>query len=224
MLLDARQLADRVTMPRSYRVKEIFYSLQGEGANAGRAAVFCRFAGCNLWSGREADRARGPGSCARWCDTDFLGGRDYTLDALVGAIIDQCRGGSRPFTVLTGGEPMLQVDRDLVLALHRSGFEVAIETNGTLAVAIREIDWICVSPKAGAPLIQRRGDELKLVFPQAGLMPADLPLADLDFRHLFLQPMDGPALAANRAAAARYCMEDPRWRLSLQIHKLAGIP
>jgi 7-carboxy-7-deazaguanine synthase (Cx14CxxC type) len=213
-------------MDRKYRVHEVFYSLQGEGANAGRAAVFCRFTGCNLWSGREVDRPRGPGSCARWCDTDFVAGRDYQRDALVATIVDASGGGGAGgrLVVLTGGEPMLQVDRELVRALRGAGFEVAIETNGTIAVTIPELDWICVSPKAGAPLVQRRGDELKLVFPQAGLMPRDLPLAELDFRHLFIQPMDGPALAANTIAAARYCMADPRWRLSLQLHKFAGIP
>jgi 7-carboxy-7-deazaguanine synthase len=208
-------------MARTYRVKEIFHSLQGEGANAGRAAIFCRFAGCNLWSGREEDRSRAAGSCANWCDTDFLGGADYSLEALVEAIAGESRGCR--FAVLTGGEPLLQIDRDLVRALKRPGFEVAIETNGTLAVSIPEIDWICVSPKAGAPWIQRTGDELKLVFPQAGLMPGDLPLDELDFKHLFLQAMDGPMLQAHRSAATRYCLEHPRWRLSLQLHKLLGI-
>ncbi len=204
-------------------MKEIFYSLQGEGANAGRAAVFCRFAGCNLWSGREEDRSRGPGSCSRWCDTDFLGGTDYALDALVESIEGENRGRGCRFAVLTGGEPLLQIDRDFVHALHRIGFEVAIETNGTIAVSIPEIDWICVSPKAGAPFVQRTGDELKLIFPQAGLMPGDLPIDALDFRHLFLQAMDGPLLEANLPAAARYCMDHPRWRLSLQTHKFVGI-
>jgi 7-carboxy-7-deazaguanine synthase (Cx14CxxC type) len=210
-------------MAKTYRVKEIFYSLQGEGANAGRAAVFCRFAGCNLWSGREDDRSRGPGSCSRWCDTDFLGGADYALDALVEAVENENRGRTGRFAVLTGGEPLLQIDRDFVGALHRSGFEVAIETNGTIAVSIPEIDWICVSPKAGAPLVQKTGDELKLIFPQAGLMPGDLPLGELGFKHLFLQAMDGPAFGANLSAAARYCMDHPHWRLSLQAHKFAGI-
>ncbi|HTW88873.1 MAG TPA: 7-carboxy-7-deazaguanine synthase [Candidatus Binataceae bacterium] len=210
-------------MAKIYRVKEIFYSLQGEGANAGRAALFCRFAGCNLWSGRPADRSRGPGSCSRWCDTDFLGGTDYTLEALVDALENEKRGRDCRFAVLTGGEPMLQIEGDLVRALHRRGFEVAIETNGTIAVSIPEIDWICVSPKAGAPFVQRAGDELKLIFPQTGLMPSDLPIGELGFKHLFLQAMDGPALGANLTAAARYCMDHPQWRLSLQAHKFAGI-
>lgn len=210
-------------MAKTYRVKEIFYSLQGEGANTGRAAIFCRFTGCNLWSGRVEDRSRGPGSCSQWCDTDFLGGADYALDALIDAIESERGGRGCRLAVLTGGEPLLQIDRDLVRALRRIGFEVAIETNGTIAVSIPEIDWICVSPKAGAPLAQKTGDELKLVFPQAGLMPEDLPLDELDFKHLYLQAMDGCALNANLAAAARYCMDHPRWRLSLQAHKFAGI-
>jgi 7-carboxy-7-deazaguanine synthase len=210
-------------MVKDYRIKEIFYSLQGEGANTGRAAVFCRFVGCNLWTGRPEDRARGPGSCSRWCDTDFLGGVDYTLDELTATVEREFRGNSRRFVVMTGGEPMLQLDDDLVRALHRRGFEVAIETNGTIAVTIPDFDWICVSPKAGAPWVQRSGDELKLVYPQRGLMPSDLDLEQLNFRHLLLQPMDGPELAANRAEAARYCMDNPRWRLTLQTHKIIGL-
>ncbi len=206
-----------------YTVKEIFYTLQGEGANAGRPAVFCRFAGCNLWSGREQDRET---ATCTFCDTDFIGtdgvcgGQFETANRLATA----CRtawGESQPgLIVLTGGEPMLQVDAPLIEALHGSGFEIAIETNGTLAVP-RTIDWICVSPKAGAPLIQTSGDELKLVYPQKGLTPDDLP--ELDFKHHYLQPLDGPDVAANTAAAVAYCKAYPIWRLSLQTHKLIGI-
>lgn len=208
-----------------YAVKEIFYTLQGEGANAGTPAVFCRFAGCNLWSGREEDR--GDAVC-RFCDTDFVGtdgrggGKFETAIALAHACRSICPTADGPMlVVLTGGEPMLQVDDDLIDALHAEGFAVAIETNGTLPVP-DEIDWICVSPKAGAELKQVSGDELKLVFPQIGLDPA--ALARLDFEHRFLQPMDGPEREANTAAAIRYCMQNPTWRLSLQTHKLLGIP
>jgi 7-carboxy-7-deazaguanine synthase (Cx14CxxC type) len=208
-----------------YSVKEIFYTLQGEGANAGTPAVFCRFAGCNLWSGREVDRATA--SC-RFCDTDFVGidgeggGRYPTAEALARA----CRAACPPsagamLVVLTGGEPMLQVDQDLVDALHAVGFRVAIETNGTLPV-LESIDWICVSPKAGSELKQTQGDELKLVYPQDGLDPAQF--LGLAFRHRFLQPMDGPERDANTRAAIAYCKAHPLWRLSLQTHKLLGIP
>ena len=206
-----------------YSVKEIFYTLQGEGANAGRPAVFCRFAGCNLWSGREEDRATA--DCT-FCDTDFVGtdgkggGQFETAQTLVAA----CRtalGDSEPgLIVLTGGEPMLQVDDTLISALHDAGFEIAIETNGTLPTP-RSIDWICVSPKAGATLIQTTGDELKLVFPQQGLMPEDL--AGLNFPHRFLQPMDGPKIEIHTARAVAYCKAHPDWKLSLQTHKLIGI-
>lgn len=208
-----------------YQVKEIFYTLQGEGANAGSPAVFCRFAGCNLWSGREADR--GEAQC-RFCDTDFVGtngpggGRFDTAADLASAIRGALTEGQKPtLVVLTGGEPMLQVDEALIDALHREGFSVAIETNGTLPV-LPSIDWICVSPKAGARLVQDHGDELKLVYPQAGLDPARL--ADLAFRHRFLQPMDGPDLQENTRLAIAYCKANPLWRLSLQTHKLLGIP
>lgn len=207
-----------------YAVKEIFYTLQGEGANAGRPAVFCRFSGCNLWSGREADRAK---ATCQFCDTDFVGvtgdggGRFSTAEELADACRAAADGSGCDFIVLTGGEPMLQVDDALIEALHAAGFTIAVETNGTLPVP-RAIDWICVSPKAGADLQQRSGDELKLVFPQAGLDPADL-LA-LPFTHRYLQPMDGPDAADNTQRAIAYCREHPAWRLSLQTHKLLGIP
>lgn len=208
-----------------YAVKEIFYTLQGEGANAGRPAIFCRFAGCNLWSGREADRAL---ATCRFCDTDFVGidgpggGRFASAEDLAAAVeaAREGEGGAR-FVVLTGGEPTLQVDDALVEALHRRGFEVAIETNGTLPVS-RLVDWVCVSPKAGTTLAQRSGDELKLVYPQPDLPPDSV--ADLDFRYRFLQPMDGPERLHNTAAAVAYCKAHPQWRLSLQTHKLIGIP
>ena len=208
-----------------YQVKEVFLTLQGEGAQAGRTAVFCRFAGCNLWSGREQDR---DAAICSFCDTDFVGtngpggGSFQNADELANAIVSHWEGGAeRRFVVLTGGEPMLQVDDALINALHQHGFEIAIETNGTLSVP-RSIDWICVSPKAGAPLIQRSGDEVKLVYPQVELAPRDLE--DCSFRHRFLQPMDGPELAENTAAAVAFCRSHPGWRLSLQTHKLIGIP
>jgi 7-carboxy-7-deazaguanine synthase (Cx14CxxC type) len=209
-----------------YAVKEIYYTLQGEGAQTGRAAVFCRFAGCNLWSGREEDRA---GATCNFCDTDFVGtdepggGKFESAADLARAARATLRGnsGTPPFVVLTGGEPMLQVDAALIEAMHAAGFEVAIETNGTLPVP-RAIDWICVSPKAGASLAQRSGDELKLVYPQGGLLPEEVEA--LDFRHFLLQPMDGPDAADNVLAAVNYCLAHPRWRLSLQTHKLLGLP
>jgi 7-carboxy-7-deazaguanine synthase len=209
----------------AYAVKEIFYTLQGEGMNAGRPAVFCRFAGCNLWSGREEDRA---GAVCRFCDTDFVGtdgtaGGKYpdapALAARVAAHWPAGAGGRR-LVVLTGGEPLLQVDAPLLAALHAQGFETAVETNGTLAVPAG-IDWICVSPKAGAPVVQTRGDELKLVYPQAALPPA--AVEDLAFDHFLLQPMDGPDRERNVAAALDYCRAHPRWRLSLQLHKILGV-
>jgi 7-carboxy-7-deazaguanine synthase (Cx14CxxC type) len=208
-----------------YAVKEVFYTLQGEGVQAGRPAVFCRFAGCNLWSGRESDRAA---AVCRFCDTDFVGtdGRGGGKFDDAGALAAHVRAfwpdapGARRFVVLTGGEPLLQVDGELVRALHACGFEIAIESNGTIA-APEGIDWICVSPKAGAPLVQRRGNELKLVFPQAGLSPQ--ALEHLAFEHFLLQPMDGPHQAANVRAAVEYCQQHPRWRLSLQQHKLLGL-
>jgi 7-carboxy-7-deazaguanine synthase (Cx14CxxC type) len=209
----------------SYAVKEIFRTLQGEGARSGRAAVFCRFAGCNLWSGREADRE---GAECRFCDTDFVGmdgpggGRFATAEAHAAAIAESWGTGSGPrYVVCTGGEPLLQLDPPLIGALHLRGFEVAVETNGTVEPP-PGIDWLTVSPKAGATLAARRGDELKLVFPQPGLGPDSL--LGLEFAHFFLQPMDGPARAANTAAAVAHCLAHPRWRLSLQTHKMIGIP
>lgn len=211
----------------SYAVKEIFFTLQGEGANSGRAAVFCRFAGCNLWSGREKHRAR---AVCRFCDTDFVGtdgpggGRFADAPALAAAIAARWLAdgtGARALVVFTGGEPLLQLDEALLDAVHARGFEAAVETNGTLP-APSGIDWLCVSPKAGAPLQLRAGQELKLVYPQDGIDPE--AFTGLDFGAFFLQPMDGPAQAANLAAAVDYCLRHPRWRLSLQMHKLAGIP
>ncbi len=210
----------------AYSVKEIFYTLQGEGAQTGRPAVFCRFAGCNLWSGREADRVS---AVCTFCDTDFVdtdgpgGGRFATADALATAVAAAwpAGAGGLPFVVCTGGEPLLQLDAELVSALHRRGFEIAVETNGTRPPP-PGLDWICVSPKAGAELVVRAGDELKLVYPQTGAEPERFePLA---FHYFFLQPMDGPARERNTDAALRYCLAHPRWRLSLQTHKLLGIP
>jgi 7-carboxy-7-deazaguanine synthase (Cx14CxxC type) len=208
----------------SYAVKEIFLTLQGEGAHAGRAAVFCRFAGCNLWSGREQDR---PDAICKFCDTDFvgtdgtLGARYAAADDLADAIAGQWAGehGYR-YVVLTGGEPLLQVDAELIDALHARGFTIGLETNGTIEPP-DGVDWICVSPKAGAELLVRRGDELKLVYPQAGAMPA--AFADLAFERFSLQPMDGPDVAANTERAVNYCIRHPQWRLSLQTHKTLGI-
>lgn len=208
-----------------YAVKEVFATLQGEGAQAGRAAVFCRFAGCNLWSGREADRAS---AACRFCDTDFVGldgpggGRFADADALAGAVEAAWTGGPADrYVVFTGGEPLLQLDGALLAAVRARGFELAVETNGTLD-APPGLDWVTVSPKAGAPWRLRSGSELKLVFPQAGLEPDALP-DGLAFRHRWLQPMDGPDRAANTAAAVAYCLAHPAWRLSLQTHKMIGI-
>ncbi len=208
----------------SYAVKEIFYTLQGEGLRAGRPAVFCRFAGCNLWSGREEDRAR---AVCRFCDTDFvgtdgtLGGKFPHVQDLARAIAAQWpQGQGHRYVVLTGGEPLLQVDGSLIDALHAQRFEIAVETNGTV-VAPEGIDWICVSPKAGAPWVQTRGHELKLVYPQPGLMPEHI--GEMAFEHYLLQPMDGPEQQAHTRAAIAYCQAHPRWRLSLQTHKLLSI-
>jgi 7-carboxy-7-deazaguanine synthase (Cx14CxxC type) len=212
----------------SYTVKEIFYTLQGEGAQSGRAAVFCRFSGCNLWSGREEDRAR---AVCQFCDTDFVGtgpdgGRFSTAIQLADAIDRSWtgRGGdselARKYVVCTGGEPLLQLDEDLIEALHQRGFEVAVETNGTQS-APASLDWICVSPKAGAPFVQKTGNELKLVYPQENATPEQF--AQLDFDHFFLQPMDGSETALNTERAIEYCLAHPRWRLSIQTHKLVGI-
>jgi 7-carboxy-7-deazaguanine synthase (Cx14CxxC type) len=209
----------------TYAVKEIFRTLQGEGAQAGRAAVFCRFAGCNLWSGREKDRAE---AVCRFCDTDFVGidgeggGRFTSAGSLADAIEAAWgEGTANRFVVFTGGEPLLQLDEDILAAVHARGFESAVETNGTCARP-SGIDWLCVSPKAGAPLVLREGQELKLVYPQEGLTPDEFE--SLAFTHFWLQPMDGPNLARNTAAAIAYCLAHPRWRLSLQTHKLIGIP
>jgi len=211
----------------TYSVKEIYYTLQGEGFHSGRPAVLLRFAGCNLWTGREADRAT---AICRFCDTDFVdtdgpgGGKFETPKALADAV-RQCwpalpDGSDAPFVVCTGGEPLLQADGSLISALHDRGFEIAVETNGTLAVPAG-LDWVCVSPKAGAPIEQRSGDELKLVYPQTGLDPASLE--DLDFRWFYLQPMDGPDLIRNTQLAVQYCLANTRWRLSIQMHKVVGL-
>jgi 7-carboxy-7-deazaguanine synthase (Cx14CxxC type) len=210
----------------SYAVHEIFLTLQGEGTNTGRLAVFCRFSGCNLWNGLERDRAR---ALCRFCDTEFVGvggpggGRFESAAELAAAVWRRwpAEARQRPFTVLTGGEPLLQVDAALIADLHRHGLEVAVETNGTLQPPVG-LDWVCVSPKARAPLRVHHGDELKLVHPQAGLDPESFE--QLGFDHFLLQPMDGPDLAANTKATAEYCREHPRWKLSLQTHKLMGIP
>lgn len=213
----------------SYAVKELYYTLQGEGAQTGRAAVFCRFAGCNLWSGREEDRAE---AVCQFCDTDFVGmdgpggGRFASASELATAVracwdAQAAPDSGTPYVVCTGGEPLLQLDAALVEALHAAGLEVGVETNGTIA-APPGLDWICVSPKAGAELLQTRGDELKLVFPQDGAEPHRYE--GLDFAHFFLQPMDGPYQSANIASATAWCRARPRWRLSLQTHKLIGIP
>ena len=203
----------------TYSVKEIFATLQGEGAQSGRASVFCRFAGCNLWSGREQDRAE---AVCRFCDTDFVGGERFgSAAALAGAIERSWTGGDgHRHVVFTGGEPLLQLDPPLIAALHAGDFSVSVETNGTIE-APSGLDWICVSPKAGTTLRQRRGDELKLVFPQQGLAPSTLEA--LEFRHFFLQPMDGPERAANTDEAIAYCLANPPWRLSVQSHKMIGL-
>lgn len=208
-----------------YAVKELFRTLQGEGAQAGRAAVFCRFAGCNLWTGREDDR---PDAICRFCDTDFVGtdgagGGRFIAPEMLADAITHCwgSGDQRRFVVFTGGEPLLQLDRPLIDAVQARGFEIAIETNGTLE-APSGIHWICVSPKAGALWTLRAGQELKLVYPQEDLMPDDI--AELAFDHFWLQPMDGPEKEANTARAIEYCLANPKWRLSLQTHKLIGIP
>lgn len=212
----------------TYAVKEIFFTLQGEGANTGRPAVFCRFAGCNLWTGREADRAD---ATCQFCDTDFVGtdgpggGKFANADSLARAVADKWPANvsarARRLVVCTGGEPLLQMDAEVVSALHAQDFEIAIETNGT-RLPPDDIDWICVSPKAGAPLVLTSGNELKLVYPQSGGEPERF--ADLDFEQFFLQPMDGPDRERNTELALSYCLSHPQWRLSIQTHKLLGIP
>ncbi|MBU9256877.1 7-carboxy-7-deazaguanine synthase [Burkholderia multivorans] len=209
----------------TYAVKEIFYTLQGEGANAGRPAVFCRFAGCNLWSGREEDRAQ---AVCRFCDTDFVGtdgengGKFKDADALVATIASLWPDGeAHRFVVCTGGEPMLQLDQPLVDALHAAGFEIAIETNGSLPV-LESIDWICVSPKADAPLVVTKGNELKVVIPQDNQRLADY--AKLDFEYFLVQPMDGPSRDLNTKLAIDWCKRHPQWHLSMQTHKYLNIP
>lgn len=208
----------------SYKVKEIYYTLQGEGAQTGRAAVFCRFTGCNLWSGREEDRRK---AVCQFCDTDFVGtdgpngGRFKTAEALADAVAAQWPGGGKPYVVCTGGEPLLQLDEPLLAAFHQKGFEVAIETNGTI-LPPPGIDWICVSPKAGSELILLAGHELKLVFPQPGAEPERFE--HLNFEHFFLQPMDSPQQAQNIQLTLAYCLAHPQWRLSLQTHKVLRIP
>lgn len=207
-----------------YTVKEIFYTLQGEGFHAGRPAVFCRFAGCNLWTGREADRAS---AVCTFCDTDFVGvgpdgGKFATPEELAAAVAarwPQGEGG-KPFVVCTGGEPLLQLDEPAIAALHARGFEVAVETNGTQPLP-EGLDWVCVSPKSTAPVVVPGGDELKLVYPQADAPPERF--AELDFRHFYLQPMDGPTIEAATSGAVAYCLAHPQWKLSVQTHKALGI-
>lgn len=206
----------------TYRVKEIFRTLQGEGHHTGRPAVFVRFAGCNLWSGREADRSKGAGSCAAWCDTDFIGGEPLSAAAIVGRAAelwgpDRCHR----WAVLTGGEPLLQVDGPLIDDFHKIDFRVQVETNGTRPVPVG-VDWLTVSPKAGVMLLVTVGDELKLVFPQDGLDPADF--AGLPFRRFVIQPRDGPNRDANTRAAIEYCFAHPAWCLGIQMHKYVGVP
>ncbi|MEW6511079.1 MAG: 7-carboxy-7-deazaguanine synthase [Bacteroidota bacterium] len=212
----------------AYYVKEIYYTIQGEGALTGRPAVFCRFAGCNLWTGREEDR--GSAVC-KFCDTEFVGtngpggGEFRSADELAEAVVAEWPGGERltvrPFVVCTGGEPLLQMDQDLVDAMHNRGLEIAIETNGT-RLPPGGIDWICVSPKAGAELVLKSGDELKLVYPQPGAEPE--LYEHLEFEHFSLQPMDGPEREANTKLTVEYCLKNPRWRLSLQVHKYLEVP
>lgn len=219
------KLALRCLFEMTYTVKEIFYTLQGEGANTGRPAVFCRFAGCNLWSGLEQDRDT---AICRFCDTDFVwnesadGGKFSSPDALAQAVANNWpeQTGGKPLVVCTGGEPLLQLDEDLIRSFHDRGFEVAVETNGTLA-APDGIDWVCVSPKANANLALREGHEIKLVFPQEGAMP--VLYEGLAFRYFYLQPMDGPEREKNTQMAIDYCKSNPRWRLSVQVHKIVGI-
>jgi len=215
----------------SYAVKELFYTLQGEGAQSGRAAVFLRFSGCNLWNGLDRDRERGTGGCSRWCDTDFVGtngpggGRfasaEDLADAVAAAWPPNMGTSARPMVVCTGGEPLLQLDAPLIEALHERGFFLAIETNGTRPVPAG-VDWVCVSPKAGTDLVQKKGHELKLVYPQPGFEPGQFE--SLEFEHFFLQPMDGPERSRNTTQAMQFCLSHPQWRLGIQMHKSAGFP
>ena len=215
----------------TYAVKEIYYTLQGEGAHAGRAAVFLRFSGCNLWTGLEKERQKGPGGCSLWCDTEFVGTdgprggkfRDPSnlAEAVKAAWPLRVSGRARPFVVCTGGEPLLQLDTQLLDALEDIEFDVAVETNGTQAVPKGRL-WLTVSPKANAPLRVRQGNELKLVYPQEGIDPAEF--SALAFDHFFLQPLDGPNRIENTRRALEYCLTNPQWRLSLQTHKFIGIP
>jgi 7-carboxy-7-deazaguanine synthase len=216
----------------AYAAKEIFYTLQGEGANTGRPAVFLRFAGCNLWSGLERDRDQGPGGCSRWCDTDFVGtdgpggGKFGSAPDLVQAVASHWphsagTGRVRPFVVCTGGEPLLQLDERLLAEFNRAGWSVAVETNGTVLPPEGAL-WLTVSPKANAPLRVLRGNELKLIYPQVGAEPERFQ--DLEFQHFFLQPLDGPEVQENMARALQYCLQHPQWRLSLQTHKILRIP
>ena len=206
-------------MPRTYTVKEIFYTLQGEGAQAGTPAVFVRFAGCNMWSGREEDRAE---AVCQFCDTDFVGiGPDGGRFDAAGLARAARACGPAQLVVCTGGEPLLQLAAEAIEALHAEGFRIAVETNGTIA-APPGLDWICVSPKAGAEWVQRSGNELKLVYPQPDLLPASLP-DDLEFEHFFLQPMDGRCLRENTQASIEFCLANPKWRLSVQTHKVIGL-
>lgn len=212
----------------SYAVNEMYYTIQGEGAQSGRPAVFCRFAGCNLWTGREEDRKK---ATCQFCDTDFVGsdgpggGKFAKAEELAQAVLEKwphsVSGGQHPFVVCTGGEPLLQLDIELVKAFHREGIEIAIETNGTMP-APEGIDWICVSPKAGADFVLRTGNELKLVYPQSGVEPEKFE--NLKFQYFFLQPMDGPEIERHTKLAVEYCLAHPRWRLSLQTHKILNIP
>ncbi len=209
----------------SYAVNEIYYTLQGEGAQTGRPAVFLRFAGCNLWTGREQDRHT---AVCQFCDTDFVGldgpggGRYFSAADLAVSVDSRWpRGGAGRYVVCTGGEPLLQLDGALLSALHEAGFTVGVETNGTIAVP-KGVDWLCVSPKAGAPLVLNAGNELKLVYPQRALHPEEL--VSLSFDYYFLQPMDGPDVKSHTRAAMEYCLANPPWRLSLQTHKVLGIP
>lgn len=213
----------------TYSVKEMFYTLQGEGANCGRAAVFLRFSGCNLWSGRDEDRHQGPGSCSRWCDTEFVGtdgvggGRFVDAFALARRVSETWAGGDgvKRLVVCTGGEPLLQLNDAAICALRALDFEVAVETNGTIHVP-QGLDWVCVSPKSAAQLVVFSGNELKLVYPQDGLDPVQFER--LNFGHFFLQPKDGADRDRNTASAIQYCLAHPRWRLSIQMHKYVGLP